>query len=136
MDRNNINIVGEKLTYLITNSLKEKDFTVDDVDIDFDFNNLGTKENPSLIIERYFVNLDVDYMPPVYDWSVSKITHELDKIIGLITDCVSEFTVTTNGKIIRGNNSIPMEAKLFRIDFTEDEKQRLLINCMIETNQP
>jgi hypothetical protein len=121
---NNITKSKEKLTYLINMMLKENDFEVLGLDISVDTYTpkTTTKEEPQPIVELYDIFLSVDYLREIPSFNDGEFTNKISKVLSKIEKCVTEFTITSEGKLVRGEGDMSFSSRILSFNFVEEEK--------------
>lgn len=118
----NITKSREKLEYLINMMLRENDFEVLSLDISVDTYTpkTTTKEEPQPMVELYDIFLSVDYLKeiPSYDGG---FINKISKVLSKIEECVTEFTITSEGKLIRGEGDMSFSSRILEFNFKEEE---------------
>lgn len=126
---NNITKSREKLAYLINMMLKENDFEVLGLDISVDTYTpkTTTKEEPQPMVELYDIFLSVDYLKEIPSWESSRYINTLSKLLNKIDECVTEFTITSEGKVVRGSGDMSMSSRISDFHFKEEELSKFEI---------
>jgi hypothetical protein len=126
---NNITKSREKLAYLINMMLKENDFEVLGLDISVDTYTpkTTTKEEPQPMVELYDIFLSVDYLKEIPSWESSRYINTLSKVLNKIDECVTEFTITSEGKVVRGSGDMSMSSRISDFHFKEEELSKFEI---------
>ena len=126
---NNITKSREKLEYLINMMLKENDFEVLGLDISVDTYTpkTTTKEEPQPMVELYDIFLSVDYLKEIPSWESSRYINTLSKVLNKIDECVTEFTITSEGKVVRGSGDMSMSSRILDFHFKEEELSKFEI---------
>jgi hypothetical protein len=121
---NNITKSKEKLTYLINMMLKENDFEVLGLDISVDTYTpkTTTKEEPQPMVELYDMFLSVDYLKEIPSFNDGEFTNKISKVLSKIEECVTEFTITSEGKLVRGEGDMSFSSRILSFNFVEEEK--------------
>ena len=120
---NNITKSREKLTYLINMMLKENDFEVFGLDISVDTYTpkTTTKEEPQSMVELYDIFLSVDYLKEIPSFNDGEFTNKISKVLSKIEKCVTEFTITSEGKLVRGEGDMSFSSRILEFHFKEEE---------------
>ena len=120
---NNITKSREKLEYLINMMLKENDFEVLGLDISVDTYTpkTTTKEEPQPMVELYDIFLSVDYLKEIPSFNDGEFTNKISKVLSKIEKCVTEFTITSEGKLVRGEGDMSFSSRILEFHFKEEE---------------
>ena len=125
---NNITKSREKLEYLINMMLRQNDFEVLGLDISVDTYTpkTTTKEEPQPMVELYDIFLSVDYLKeiPSYDGG---FINKISKVLSKIDKCVTEFTITSEGKLVRGEGDMSFSSRILEFHFKEEELSKFEI---------
>ena len=126
---NNITKSREKLEYLINMMLRQNDFEVLGLDISVDTYTpkTTTKEEPQPMVELYDIFLSVDYLKEIPSWESSRYINTLSKVLNKIDECVTEFTITSEGKVVRGSGDMSMSSRISDFHFKEEELSKFEI---------
>ena len=148
---NNITKSREKLEYLINMMLRQNVFEVLGLDISVDTYTpkTTTKEKPQPMVELYDIflsvdisylfnnlNLDssmyslflsVDYLKEIPSWESSRYINTLSKVLNKIDECVTEFTITSEGKLVRGEGDMSFSSRILDFHFKEEELSKFEI---------
>lgn len=126
---NNITKAKEKLTYLINMMLKENDFEVLGLDISVDTYTpkTTTKEKPQPMVELYDIFLSVDYLKEIPSFNDGEFTNKISKVLSKIEKCVTEFTITSEGKLVRGEGDMSFSSRILDFHFKEEELSKFEI---------
>ena len=126
---NNITKAKEKLTYLINMMLKENDFEVLGLDISVDTYTpkTTTKEEPQPMVELYDIFLSVDYLKEIPSFNDGEFTNKISKVLSKIEKCVTEFTITSEGKLVRGEGDMSFSSRILDFHFKEEELSKFEI---------
>lgn len=120
---NNITKSREKLEYLINMMLKQNDFEVLGLDISVDTYTpkTTTKEEPQPMVELYDIFLSVDYLKEIPSFNDGEFTNKISKVLSKIEKCVTEFTITSEGKLVRGEGDMSFSSRILEFHFKEEE---------------
>lgn len=120
---NNITKSREKLEYLINMMLKQNDFEVLGLDISVDTYTpkTTTKEEPQPMVELYDIFLSVDYLKEIPSFNDGEFTNKISKVLSKIEECVTEFTITGEGKLVRGEGDMSFSSRILEFHFKEEE---------------
>lgn len=124
-------ILKEKIQYLISMSLTEKKFDVISVDVDISTYISQTTgfEPPKNLIEDYYVILVVDYKGSINSFDPYSFTNDIKQMCEVMRDCVSQYTITQNGKIVKGDDNITVfDAVIMDIEFKYEELHKFTVN--------
>ena len=126
---NNITKSREKLAYLINMMLKENDFEVLGLDISVDTYTpkTTTKEEPQPMVELYDIFLSVDYLKEIPSFNDGEFTNKISKVLSKIEKCVTEFTITSEGKLVRGEGDMSFSSRILDFHFKEEELSKFEI---------
>lgn len=130
MSENRFKISAEKIEFLVKSSLEENDFTVFSVESSFDTFTPQTtgREQPVTIIEEYDLYLVVDYMGAIDSYEPHSFASDIMKMCELLRHCVTQFTVTRDGKIVRGDENVyASDAFILNIDFKYEELHKFAV---------
>lgn len=131
MSENRFKISAEKIEILIKSSLEENNFTVFSVESSFDTYTPQTtgREQPITLIEEYDLYLTVDYNGAIDSFEPYSFTRDINKMCELLRHCVTQFTVTRDGKIVRGDKTVyASDAFILKIDFKYEELHKFVVN--------
>ena len=123
-------VVTEKIEYLITTALQEKDFTVLDIDVYIDTHTPRTTgvEEPKTLVERYDINIDFDYNGALDSSDPYSFSRGIVKMCEILQESVSQFTITEEGKIVRGDENVEVsEPLIVSIDFKHEEVHKFSV---------
>jgi len=125
----NITKSREKLEYLINMMLRQNDFEVFGLDISVDTYTPKTtaKEEPQPMVELYDIFLSVDYLKEIPSWESSRYINTLSKVLNKIDECVTEFTITSEGKLVRGEGDMSFSSRILDFHFKEEELSKFEI---------
>lgn len=120
---NNITKSREKLEYLINMMLRQNDFEVLGLDISVDTYTpkTTTKEEPQPMVELYDIFLSVDYLKEIPSFNDGEFTNKISKVLSKIEKCVTEFTITSEGKLVRGEGDMSFSSRILEFNFKEEE---------------
>ena len=126
---NNITKSREKLEYLINMMLRENDFEVLSLDISVDTYTpkTTTKEEPQPMVELYDIFLSVDYLKEIPSFNDGEFTNKISKVLSKIDSCVTEFTITSEGKLVRGEGDMSFSSRILEFHFKEEELSKFEI---------
>ena len=134
MTEDKYKILEEKIQYLISSALTEKNFEV--ISIHADISTYTPKptgsETPKELIDEYDINLVVDYNGSIDSFAPHDFTRDIKKMCDLMRNCVAQYTITKNGKIVRGDNGVYVsDAFIMGIDFEYEELHKFSVNFKI-----
>lgn len=126
---NNITKSREKLEYLINMMLRQNDFEVIGLDISVDTYTPKTtaKEEPQPMVELYDIFLSVDYLKEIPSFNDGEFTNKISKVLSKIEKCVTEFTITSEGKLVRGEGDMSFSSRILDFHFKEEELSKFEI---------
>ena len=126
---NNITKSREKLEYLINMMLRQNDFEVLGLDISVDTYTpkTTTKEEPQPMVELYDIFLSVDYLKEIPSFNDGEFTNKISKVLSKIEKCVTEFTITSEGKLVRGEGDMSFSSRILDFHFKEEEQSKFEI---------
>jgi hypothetical protein len=126
---NNITKSREKLEYLINMMLRQNDFEVLGLDISVDTYTpkTTTKEKPQPMVELYDIFLSVDYLKEIPSFNDGEFTNKISKVSSKIEKCVTEFTITSEGKLVRGEGDMSFSSRILDFHFKEEELSKFEI---------
>lgn len=126
---NNITKSREKLEYLINMMLRQNDFEVLGLDISVDTYTpkTTTKEEPQPMVELYDIFLSVDYLKEIPSFNDGEFTNKISKVLSKIEKCVTEFTITSEGKLVRGEGDMSFSSRILDFHFKEEELSKFEI---------
>jgi len=135
MERNKYKILKEKITYLITNKLKENKFEVLGVYVDFDYvvSSVPLAPNASPIIESYMVFLELNYNGPLDGYDPYSFANNFKNMCDKARDSVSEYIITPEGKItINKNNALVSDAMIMTIDYKLEDTHKFKLEFRVD----
>lgn len=117
-------ILTEKISYLITNELRENNFDVLAIDIDF---SIEMFESLKYVIDSYDIFIDVDYNGALDGYDPYLFASHLKILCDKAYDSVSKYVITSEGKITsdKGNNIVVHEGMILRIDYVIEETHKI-----------
>ena len=134
MTEDKYKILEEKIQYLISAALTEKNFEVISIHTDISTYTPKTtgSETPKELIDEYDINLVVDYNGSIDSFAPHDFTRDIKKMCDLMRNCVAQYTITKNGKIVRGDNEAYVsDAFIMGIDFEYEELHKFSVNFKI-----
>lgn len=114
----NEEVLSEKLKYLIQMNARSNQFEIINIYIEFEFSDVYHTK-----IINYDIDIKFDYMGGI-DFSVDDFLVDFGRVSQRMRDMLSEWVITQDGKIARGQNSncYNVETLIFSIDYKADEK--------------
>lgn len=131
MAEDRVKILQEKIQYLISMALTEKKFEVMSIDTDISTYTPKTtgSEPPKTLIEEYYIVLVVDYKGSLDSYDPYSFTRDIKNICESMRDCVTEYTITKNGKIVNGDVDVYVsDAFILNIDFKSEELHKFTVS--------
>jgi hypothetical protein len=135
MERNKYKILKEKITYLITNQLKQNKFEVLGVYVDFDYvvSSVPLSPDASPIIESYMVFLDIDYNGALDGYDPYSFANNFKNMCDKARDSVSEYIITPEGKItVNKNNALVSDAMIMTIDYKLEDTHKFKLEFRVD----
>ena len=110
-------ILSSKLKYLILMNAKSTQFEIFDVWIEFDTTNNGKT------IFSYDVDVKFDYEGTI-DFEMYSFVDDIQKMSDKLSELISEFMITSDGKIVKGENSncFVSDPNIYHINYEVDTK--------------
>ena len=115
----------EKIQYLITMELTQRNFEVKDISTDIQTYTPKTtnSEPPNVLVEEYDVYLTVDYNGRLDSFEPNSFTQDIVRMCNLLRDAVTQYTITQEFKIVIGDDNILCsDAFITSMDFKYEEK--------------
>ena len=134
MTEDKAKILEEKIQYLISMSLTEKNFEVISVYSDISTYTPKTtgSETPKELIDEYDINLVVNYNGSLDSFEPNDFTRDIKKMCDLMRNCVAQYTISKDGKIVKGDNEVYVsDAFIMDIDFKYEELHKFNVNFKI-----
>ena len=131
MAEDRVKILQEKIQYLISMALTERNFEVRSIDADISTYTPKTtgSEPPKDLIVDYYINLVVDYKGSLDSYEPYSFASDIKRMCEVMKDCVSQYTITQNGKIVKGDDGITVfDAFIMDIDFKYEELHKFTVN--------
>lgn len=131
MSDNKSNILKEKIQYLITMELTQRNFEVKDIttDISTYIPNTTSSETPTSLVEEYDVFLTVDYMGVIDSYEPYSFSRDLEKVCNLLRESVTQYTITKEKKIVKGDDEVYCsDAFIFSMEFKYEETHIFNVN--------
>ena len=113
----NVEVLSEKMKYLITMNAKSKMFNIMSVHIEFEYTDQDHKE-----LNNYGVDVKFDYEGPL-DWDVHSFSHDIRRMSEKLQDILTEYVITSEGRIVSGkkSNVYSQEPLIYNINYKVDE---------------
>lgn len=124
-------ILKEKIQYLISMALTERNFDVISVDADISTYTPQTtgSETPKDLVEEYYIVLVVDYKGSLDSYDPYSFGRDIQNMCNSMKNCVTQYTITKNGKIVRGDDDVYCDdAFIIDIDFKYEELHKFTVN--------
>jgi hypothetical protein len=131
MAEDRVKILKEKIQYLISMALTERNFEVMSIDADISTYTPQTtgSEPPKNLIDEYYIVLVVDYRGSLDSYEPYSFASDIKRMCESMKDCVSQYTITQNGKIVKGDDGITVfDAFIMDIDFKYEELHKFTVN--------
>jgi hypothetical protein len=131
MVEDRVKILKEKIQYLISMALTERNFEVMSIDADISTYTPQTtgSEPPKNLIDEYYIVLVVDYRGSLDSYEPYSFASDIKRMCESMKDCVSQYTITQNGKIVKGDDGITVfDAFIMDIDFKYEELHKFTVN--------
>ena len=131
MAEDRVKILKEKIQYLISMALTERNFEVMSIDADISTYTPKTtgSEPPKTLVEEYYIVLVVDYRGSLDSYEPYSFASDIKRMCESMKDCVSQYTITQNGKIVKGDDGITVfDAFIMDIDFKYEELHKFTVN--------
>ena len=124
-------ILKEKIQYLIRMALTERNFEVISTDVEFDtyIPQTTSSEQPTILIEEYDITLVVDYKGSLDSYEPYSFARDIQNMCNSMRNCVTQYTITKNGKIVKGDDDIyASDAFIIDIDFKYEELHKFTVH--------
>ena len=124
-------ILSEKIMYLITSELTQRKFEVFSVDVDIQTYTPDTtgSETPKKLIEEYVIFLLVDYTGRLDSYEPYSFGRDIKKVCESMRDAVTQYTITKEGKIVKGDENIYCsDAFIIRMEYNYEELHKFGVN--------
>jgi hypothetical protein len=131
MAEDRVKILKEKIQYLISVALTERKFEVISIDADISSYTPQTtgSEPPKTLIDEYYIVLVVDYKGSLDSYEPYAFTRDIKNICESMRNCVTQYTITKNGKIVNGDDDVYVsDAFIMNIDFKYEELHKFTVN--------
>jgi hypothetical protein len=131
MEPNKQKILKEKISYLISNQLKQNNFEVLAVYVDFEYVTLMPGTSP--VIDSYLIFLDVDYNGQLDGYDPYSFANNVKQMCDKARDSVSEYVVTPEGKLTSNkNNVIVSDAMIVTIDYKIEDTHKFKLEFRVD----
>ena len=124
-------ILLEKIKYLITMELTQRNFEVLSVDTDivtYTPDTTGSKP-PKVLIDEYDIFLIVDYNGVITSYEPYSFGKGIQKVCESMRDAVTQYTITKEGKIVAGDKNIYCsDAFVLNMEFKFEELHKFTVN--------
>ena len=131
MAEDRVKILKEKIQYLISMALTERNFEVISIDADISSHTPQTtgSEPPKNLIDEYYIVLVVDYKGSLDSYEPYSFARDIKTICESMRNCVTQYTITKNGKIVNGDDDVyASDAFIMDIDFKYEELHKFAVN--------
>ena len=131
MPEDKSNILSEKIMYLITSELTQRKFEVFSVDADIQTYTPDTtgSETPKKLIEEYVIFLLVDYTGRLDSYEPYSFGRDIQKVCKIMRDAVIQYTITKEGKIVKGDENIYCsDAFVISMEYKFEELHKFGVN--------
>jgi hypothetical protein len=138
MERDKYKILKEKISYLITNQLKQNNFEVLAVYVDFDYvvSSVPLEPSASPMIESYTIFLEIDYNGPLDGYDPYSFANHLKNMCDKARDSVSEYVITPEGKLTSNKNNILVsDAMIVTIDYKIEDTHKFKLEFRVDYEQ-
>ena len=120
--------LAEKLKYFYTMNLREKKCDVKGIDIDFDLHTF----NEITLIEVVNIYMDLEFDGYLDSDDPYSFTHDLQRFLTVVRDCLTEYTPTKEGKIVKGDEEAYVsDPMIFELHYKYDEVQKFSLSFKI-----
>lgn len=131
MAEDRVKILKEKIQYLIRMALTERNFEVMSIDADISTYTPQTtgSETPKNLIDEYDITLVVDYKGSLDSYEPYSFANDIQNMCNSMRNCVTQYTITKNGKIVKGDDDIyASDAFIIDIDFKYEELHKFTVH--------
>ena len=131
MPEDKSNILSEKIKYLITSELTQRNFEVFSVDADIQTYTPDTtgSETPKKLIDEYDIFVIVDYTGRLDSDDPYSFGRDIQKVCKIMRDAVTQYTITKEGKIVKGDENIYCsDAFVIRMEYKYEELHKFEVN--------
>jgi hypothetical protein len=120
--------MAEKLKYFYTMNLREKKCDVKSIDIDFDLHTF----NEITLIEVVNIYMDLEFDGYLDSDDPSSFAYDLQRFLTVVRDCLTEYTPTKEGKIVKGDEEAYVsDPMIFELHYKYDEVQKFSLSFKI-----
>ena len=120
--------MAEKLKYFYTMNLREKKCDVKSIDIDFDLHTF----NEITLIEVVNIYMGLEFDGYLDSDDPSSFAHDLQRFLTVVRDCLTEYTPTKEGKIVKGDEEAYVsDPMIFELHYKYDEVQKFSLSFKI-----
>ena len=120
--------LAEKLKYFYTMNLREKKCDVKGMDIDFDLHTF----NEITLIEVVNIYMDLEFDGYLDSDDPSSFAHDLQRFLTVVRNCLTEYTPTKEGKIVKGDEEAYVsDPMIFELHYKYDEVQKFSLSFKI-----
>jgi len=120
--------LAEKLKYFYTMNLREKKCDVKSIDIDFDLHTF----NEITLIEVVNIYMGLEFDGYLDSDDPSSFAHDLQRFLTVVRDCLTEYTPTKEGKIVKGDEEAYVsDPMIFELHYKYDEVQKFSLSFKI-----
>lgn len=131
MPEDRSNILSEKIKYLITSELTQRKFEVFSVDADIQTYTPDTtgSETPKKLIDEYDIFVIVDYTGRLDSDDPYSFGRDIQKACKIMRDAVIQYTITKEGKIVKGDENIYCsDAFVIRMEYNYELLHKFEVN--------
>lgn len=131
MSEDKSNILSEKIKYLITMELTQRNFEVLSVDADIQTYTPNTtgSETPKKLIDDYDIFVIVDYNGRLDSDDPHSFGRDIQKACEYMRNAVTQYTITKEGKIVKGDENIYCsDAFVIRMEYNYEELHKFEVN--------
>lgn len=131
MSEDKSKILSEKIKYLITLELTQRKFEVFSVDADIQTYTPNTtgSEPSKVLIDEYDVFLVVDYNGRLDSDDPHSFGMDIQKACKTMRDAVTQYTITKEGKIVKGDENIYCsDSFIIRMEYNYEELHKFEVN--------
>ena len=131
MPEDKSNILSEKIKYLITSELTQRKFEVFSVDADIQTYTPDTtgSETPKKLIDEYDIFVIVDYTGRLDSDDPYSFGRDIQKVCKIMRDAVIQYTITKEGKIVKGDENIYCsDAFVIRMEYNYEVLHKFEVN--------
>lgn len=124
-------ILSEKIKYLITMELTQRNFEVLSVDLDIQTYTPKTTslETPIELVDEYDLFLILDYKGTIDSYEPYSFGKDIQKVCESMRDAVTQYTITKERKIVKGDKNIYCsDAFVLNMEFKFEELHKFTVN--------